>query len=258
MRPFPGQTVRGRESFREVFRLRKTLKSLTIFFMRNFPPPSSLKEVRSDGIHEERSDGQDGSPTGKGDHDVSRELMLRVAKGDRRAFEMLYSRYKGPIMSYLVRFLPERERAEEVCQEVFLRAYRTRETYAATARVSTWLWTIAHNAAIDELRRKKETLVARDTDEEDGAALDPIAQLESELPSAEEALIERAREQGLERCLGRLPDGQRNALLLRTHSELAYEEIAETLRLSLAAVKTAIHRAKQGLIECLRRSEERS
>jgi RNA polymerase sigma-70 factor (ECF subfamily) len=149
-------------------------------------------------------------------------------------------------MSYLYQLLRNRSLAEELTQETFLRAYRVRETYRPEAKFSTWLFSIARNAAVDQLRKKDEML-ALDPD-----TSDPVAEASNETPDAEALLIERADAQRLDGCMeSDLTLPQREALTLRTVSELGYEEIAEQLGVTLASVKSLIHRAKQALIDCL-------
>lgn len=179
-------------------------------------------------------------------NEAPESLMLRVKGGDREAFSRLYERFRGPILNFLLGMVGREALAEELAHEVFLKLYRTRESYEPTARFTTWLWTIARNAALDELRRKGE-LLARHSAEDEGEveiAGDP------EL-GAEAQLLERARREQVERCLAALPARQREAVMLRTAAENTYEEIGGLLGLSLANVKNLLHRAKLALAACL-------
>ena len=177
--------------------------------------------------------------------------MSQAAAGDVNAFRALYERYKAPVMSYVCGLIAQRHIAEEITQEVFLRAYRARDTYRPEAKFSTWLWTIARNTAYDHLRKKKELYLVADP--EDGeTALD---RLESPMSDAETQLMEQVDRVRLERCMAGLSDPQRDALTLRTVSELPYEEIAETLGTSLSSVKSLIFRAKRALLECIQEAE---
>jgi RNA polymerase sigma-70 factor (ECF subfamily) len=177
-------------------------------------------------------------------HEEDHRLMLKVAQGDDAAFQRLYDRYKGAIRSYVHSLVKIPAVADEIAQEVFLRVYRSRDRYTADAKFSTWLWTIARNLSFDFLRKKTEVL----WDEESHAAHEPT----SADPDAEALLVERATRQGIEHCLEELSLAQRQTVALRTHAELSYEEIAETLQVSLAAVKNHLHRAKAHLVECLK------
>jgi RNA polymerase sigma-70 factor, ECF subfamily len=177
--------------------------------------------------------------------------MLKVAAGDMGAYQELYENFKGPIMSYVSALVRNESVAEEVTQEVFLRVYRTRETYRAEAKFSTWLWTITRNACLDHLRKKKDFLL----DDSIGTLADSdesrVEQIESPLSSAEELLIERAQTERIERCLGELTHPQREALSFRTLSDLSYEEISQNMRITLGSVKSLINRARQALLRCL-------
>lgn len=162
---------------------------------------------------------------------------------------MLYERYRRPILSYLLSFLRTKSVAEELAQEVFLRVYRMRESYQTEFRFSTWIWTIARNLAIDHLRRKSEVLVDDDHQEIlDGLPDDPGA-----MPEAERLLVDRATREGLEKCLGELSASQREATSLRSFSELSYEEIAATMRSSVPRIKSLLFRAKEALLDCVKR-----
>lgn len=173
-------------------------------------------------------------------------LMLRVKGGDREAFGALYERFKGPILNFLFGMVGREALAEELAHEVFLKLYRTRESYEPTARFTTWLWTIARNCALDELRRKGELLARHAVEDEGEVELAGDPEL-----GAEAQLLERARREQVERCLGALPARQREAVMLRTAAEHSYDEIAAQLGLSLANVKNLLHRAKGALAACL-------
>lgn len=182
--------------------------------------------------------------------------MMRVKQGEVEAFRVLYERYKKPLMSFAYTFFEERHRAEDVVQDVFLRAYRARETWEPSARVSTWLWTIARNTSIDYLRRGgREDLADRLGNEASESSVDHrvdwTERLESPLPDAEAQLLENAERARFEECLSKLAPKQREILMLRTQGELSYEEIARVAEASLQAVKSILFRAKQSLMNCL-------
>jgi len=202
--------------------------------------------------------GKAGAP--KEDAEHVRTLMLKVKAGDVHAFQELYERFKGPLMSYVHSFIQDPAIVEDLVQEVFLRVYRSRASYEPQAQVSTFLWTIARNACIDQLRKasnREQVVAATERNDEAGgpAALD-LEQIEAPLPDAEAQLLEHADRGRLERCMSRLSPPQREALLLRTVSELPYEEIASTVGVSLSAVKSLLFRAKDALIKCLRKESD--
>src|SRR6188508_1672712 len=101
------------------------------------------------------------------------QLMLAYAGGDAAAFEALYSRHKGPLFRFVLRSVKAPAQAEELFQEVWMRAIEARARYRPEAKFSTWLYTIAHNRLVDHWRSKGLTLVSLDVDGDDGPAFDP-------------------------------------------------------------------------------------
>src|SRR5271168_5024786 len=162
--------------------------------------------------------------------DPDAELMLRVKRGDRAAFSALVEKYKQPVMSFVFRSLRDEIEAEDLAQNVFLQVYKSRARYERTAKFSTWLFTIARNLCLNELRRRSrhpaESLEETHTENED----QPARQFEdkSQLAVPEEVLHgERAEK--IEVALGELHENQRSAILLCRQDDLSYEEIAKVL-----------------------------
>ena len=172
--------------------------------------------------------------------DADAELMVRFREGDRSAFEQLFHRYTPPLVNFLARMVPERARAEELAQEVFVRIYRARDRYEPTARFSTFLFGIAHRLALNELdrahRRREQAL------DEDAAG-----RLAAAGPQADEAYAGKRTAERVDAALEELPARQRAALLLRVQEELGYEEIASILATSTSSVKSLLHRARETL-----------
>jgi RNA polymerase sigma-70 factor (ECF subfamily) len=172
--------------------------------------------------------------------DADAELMVRFREGDRSAFEQLFHRYTPPLVNFLARMVPERARAEELAQEVFVRIYRARDRYEPTARFSTFLFGIAHRLALNELdrahRRREQAL------DEDAAG-----RLAAGGPQADEAYAGKRTAERVDAALEELPARQRAALLLRVQEELGYEEIASILATSTSSVKSLLHRARETL-----------
>jgi RNA polymerase sigma-70 factor (ECF subfamily) len=182
-----------------------------------------------------------------GEIDDDAQLML-ASRNDPRAFEALFRRYSARLVSFLARMVPERAKAEELAQDVFVRIYQARERYQPTARFSTYLFGIASNLALNELaraHRKRERAFPEDMEIRVAAAL----------PSAEDELAHRRTRERLEEALDELPARQRAALLLRVDEGLGYEEIAEALETSVSSVKSLIHRARCELLQRLESAE---
>lgn len=168
--------------------------------------------------------------------------MLRFRSGDREAFDTLFRRYTPRLVTFLARMVRDRDRAEELAQEAFVRIFLARDRYEPKARFSTWIFGIASNLALNDLgrayRRRERPLDAPAA----GSVADPA-------PSAEEALEAKEKARGLEEAIGALPDRQRAALLLRVEQGLGYEEIGEALGATVHSVKSLIHRARTALLD---------
>lgn len=181
------------------------------------------------------------------DEDV--RLMLAFRDGDDRAFDRLFERWAGRVLRFVERMVGEASVAEELVQETFVRVWKARARYEPEARFSTWLFTIAGNAARNELRRPFRRAVHESVDEEQGAPLD----LATDAPPADEVVDARRTGQGLEAALQALPERQREALWLRAVEDLSYAEVAEALATSEKSVKALIHRARVTLARAAER-----
>ncbi len=179
--------------------------------------------------------------------DEDARLMLAFAAGDESAFDALFDRWAGRLLHFLERMVRDRAVAEELLQESFLRVHRARDRYEPSARFSTWLYTIASNAARNELRRPFRRAPHESADADEG----PRLALVSDAPSSDELAAARQRHDALESALGRLPDRQRAALWLAAVEGLSYAEVAETLNVSTASVKSLVHRARVALAGAL-------
>src|ERR1700677_1818393 len=185
--------------------------------------------------------------------DSDAALMLRVKRGDRAAFTALVEKYKHPVVNFVCRSLRDEAESEDLAQNVFLQVYKSRARYERTAKFSTWLFTIARNLCLNELRRRSrhpaESLEETHTENED----QPARQFEdkSQLAAPEEVLHGELAEK-IEEALGELPENQRSAILLCRQDDLSYEEIAKVLRCSLSATKSLIHRGREALKEKLK------
>ncbi|MDE3067427.1 MAG: sigma-70 family RNA polymerase sigma factor, partial [Verrucomicrobiota bacterium] len=185
--------------------------------------------------------------------DPDAALMLRVKRGDREAFAMLVDKYKQPAINFICRSLRDETEAEDLAQTVFLQIYKSRRRYRQTAKFSTWLFTIARNLCLNELRRRSrhpaEPLDAPHPEHEEL----PGRQFEDKRRvSPTEELLHGELVEKIEAALAGLPESQRSALLLCRQEELSYEEIAEILGCSLSATKSLIHRGRETLKEKLK------
>ncbi len=170
--------------------------------------------------------------------DRETELMLRVKGGDARAFEELYGLYKRPLANFLYRLCWNRPLVDDLMQEVFLRLWRAAPNYEPTARVSTYVFRIAHNLWINEgTKRRAQALGDVDRPGRD----DPSKDLErGEVQAA------------VRKAIDELPDGERECLVLSEYNGLKYAEISEILGIPLGTVKSRIFGAVQRLREKLK------
>jgi len=180
-------------------------------------------------------------------------LMLRVKRGDRAAFAELVEKYKQPVMNLVYRTLRDETEAEDLAQNVFLQVYKSARRYESRARFSTWLFTIARNLCLNEIRRRSRH--PADSIEESHAEHEdqPRQQFEDKSSVAPpEKLLHGELAQKIEEALAELPENQRTAILLCRQEELSYEEIARVLGCSLSATKSLIHRGRETLKEKLK------
>jgi len=175
--------------------------------------------------------------------DEDARLMLAFCAGDGTAFDALFRRWAAPLLRYLSRMLQDAAAAEELVQEVFLRVQGARERYEPQARFSTWLYRIATNLALNELRRPRRRETHASIDEPGG----PV--LAADGPAVEAALDARDLCARVEQELARLPERQRAALCLTAVEGLSYADVAAALEISEAAVKALVHRARATLVE---------
>jgi len=180
-------------------------------------------------------------------------LMLRVKRGDRAAFAELVEKYKQPLFNFVFRTLRDEIETEDVAQNTFLQVWKSRARYQRTAKFSTWLFTIARNLCLNEIRRRSrhpaESLEETHPEHDD----QPSRQYEDKkifLPTQNVLHSELAKK--IEEALAELPENQRTAILLCRQDEVSYEEIAEILGCSLSATKSIIHRGRETLKEKLK------
>ena len=181
------------------------------------------------------------------------DIMLRVKTGDQSAFEYLVQKYRRPIVSFMYRMARNAAAAEDLAQEVFLRVYRSRESYEATAKFTTWLYRIATNLAVNHARdtrhERPELQVSLDEPDEDtGTTLEvPDSSL-----NAEQAIVRRERMMAIRQKVEALPEQQRLAVIMHKYQQMDYKQISEVLKKSESATKSLLFRAYETLREQLK------
>jgi RNA polymerase sigma-70 factor (ECF subfamily) len=162
--------------------------------------------------------------------------MLRVREGDQAAFRMLFDKHAGPLLGFVDRFFHNRAVSEEVVQEVFLKVYRARKKYRHKSKFTTWLYTIATRASLNELRRGVHRQKRRQLGDADGAA-----------PAVDREVAGRRLRDRVAGILEGLPEDQKAAFLLVRFGGRSYGEVAQILGLSESAVKSQIFRATDAI-----------
>jgi RNA polymerase sigma-70 factor (ECF subfamily) len=174
--------------------------------------------------------------------DEDAELMLSLGRGEIAAFDQLFERWAARLQRYLLRIVPDAGTAEELVQEAFLRLYRARQRYRAESRFSTWLYRIATNLALNELRRPRRRAPHASTDASELSGPLTAAGAGPELEAEARLLAER-----VQRELARIPERQRIALWLCAVEQHSYAEAARALETTEASVKSLVHRARTAL-----------
>jgi len=181
------------------------------------------------------------------------EVMLELRSGNMAAFDVLLSKYRKPIVHFMFRMVHNQAVAEELAQEVFLRVYRSRETYRAEARFSTWLYRIATNLGVNHARdtrheRSASTVYLDEPDAETGTTPD----VADATPSAEADMLRKERMKAIRQHVLALPERQKTAVLMHKYEGMDYKQIGEVLKLSESATKSLLFRAYQTLREKLK------
>ena len=190
-----------------------------------------------------------------GDYSVltDAEIMLRVGEGDDAGFNYLIEKYRKPIIHFMFRMVRNQAQAEELAQEVFLRVYRSRLTYRADARFTTWLYRIATNLGVNNARDTKYERAAQNVyldqaDPETGTTPD----IADSTPLVEQELLKEERMKAIRQHVLALPERQRAAVLMHKYQGMDYKQIGEVLKLSESATKSLLFRAYQTLRDRLK------
>ncbi len=182
-------------------------------------------------------------------HDDDSSLARKVQRGDRQAFEVLLSRYERQIFSFIYRFFQDSALCEDLTQETFLRAYRFIGSFRTKEKLSTWLFSIAKNLCIDELRRlQKGSTVDID-------AVDPEALIADDKAGVNPLAAAMADQEGeiLRRAMEKLPEKYRTCIILFYYNEMSYEDIARVMNISLSNTKILLFRGKKMMLELFKK-----
>jgi len=173
------------------------------------------------------------------------DLVTRALAGRDESFEELVRRYQRPIVSYVYRMTGNYESALDLTQEVFIKVYSSLARYRPEYKFSTWIYRIAHNTAIDHLRKHSTREQELETTTPEGETYErPYA---SGAPTPEEESVQAARRAEIEDVIGALPAGYRELIVLRHAHDMSYDEIAQVTGLPLGTVKNRIFRAREAM-----------
>ena len=212
---------------------------------RSAPPP------RPGGDAPEETDPEDSAAAGGGNYliDPDVQRMLRVRGGDDGAFEELVAAYQNRLVGLLTHMLGPKSNVEDLAQDVFLRVYRARLSYEPTARFSTWLFRIAQNVVFNSRRsasrRKEVNFRGDDSASQPALTAGAVAERSALMPTRRAASGEM--QEVVREAVDRLNERQRMALLLHRFEGFSYADVAESMGLSVSAVKSLLSRARESL-----------
>ena len=178
---------------------------------------------------------------------TEQDWVKRARAGDDESFTRLVETYQTAIYNLCYRMLGNADEAEESAQEAFLRAYTQLGSYDPTRSFKTWLFSIASHYCIDRLRKRR--LVWLSIEDEN---LPPHPALQEQTPGPEETTVRREQTEAIQRVLAKLAPDDRAVIVMRYWHDMSYEEIAESTRATVSAVKSRLHRARGTLAEMIK------
>lgn len=180
--------------------------------------------------------------------DPDTQLMLRVKRGDGDAFAQLVGKFEQPVFNLVCRILRDPDEAEDIAQNVFVQVFKSAHRYEPSAKFSTWLFTIARNLCLNEIRRRVRHPAGSLDEPGPGGGEHPEADLlDRAALQPGDASVREELFRKVDQAIDALPETQRTALQLCREEELSYEEIAQVIGCSLSATKSLIHRARETL-----------
>ncbi len=183
--------------------------------------------------------------------DTDQELVRRVKRGDRVAFDLLFSRYQHKILNLIGRYIRNPEEVEDVAQEAFIKAFRALPRFRGDSAFYTWLYRIAINTAKNHLVARSRRPPGQDVDIDDAQFMDGADQLrQGESPEA--ALARDELSNVIDGAISQLPEDLRSAVTLREFDGLSYEQIAEIMDCPVGTVRSRIFRAREAIDERIR------
>ncbi|MEA1965628.1 MAG: sigma-70 family RNA polymerase sigma factor [Candidatus Aerophobetes bacterium] len=186
--------------------------------------------------------------------DPDAHLMLEFKNGDISSSEKLLQKYKERVINIIYQFIGDKNKAEDLAIEVFLRVYRAAKRYEAKAKFATWLYKITTNLCLNEIRKKRRLSTIslnKPVLTEEGEEEKLIDRIAGPFPSSQEILEEKEKEALIRKTISSLPTKQRIAIILQIYEELSYKEISKILGCSIKSVERRLYRARTNLKEKL-------
>ncbi|MDA5111022.1 RNA polymerase sigma factor SigW [Brevibacillus thermoruber] len=182
---------------------------------------------------------------------VEKRLTQRAKRGDREAFAELIEIYKDKIFQLAYRMVGNREDAEDIAQETFLRVYANLHAYDESYKFSTWIYRIATNLCIDRGRKKRPDF-SLDEEVEPGQGMDWYSRLSSSEKGPEDKVVTQELQETVQDALSQLAPKYRSIMILRYIEDLSLQEISDIVKLPVTTIKTRIHRGREALRSKLR------
>lgn len=181
--------------------------------------------------------------------DADEDLMVLYQRGEVRAFEVLLSRHRKPVYNFILRFVGDKETAEDLLQEAFMRVIKGAEAYKRQAKFTTWLYTIARNLCVDQTRRRKHRKHASldapmDASDDAGTLLDVIPSNEM---ASDRKSVNKQLHQTMQRAIEALSDEQREVFLMREFLDMPFRQIADVVGVPENTVKSRMRYALEKL-----------
>ncbi|HET6387200.1 MAG TPA: sigma-70 family RNA polymerase sigma factor [Armatimonadota bacterium] len=173
--------------------------------------------------------------------DPDSEIIARFVSGDASAFELLFAKYRDYVYNISYQMVQDADDASDLTQETFFRVWRALPHFQGNSQFSTWLYRIAVNTCISELRRRPKVPPISIEDEE---SLSPLHQTEDQR-SAEQTVMRRFAQERIREVVGTLPPDYKTVITLRHFQDLSYQEIATIMGCSVGAIKIKLHRARK-------------
>lgn len=182
---------------------------------------------------------------------VEKRLTQRAKRGDREAFAELIEIYKDKIFQLAYRMVGNRQDAEDIAQETFLRVYANLHSYDDSYKFSTWIYRIATNLCIDRGRKKRPDF-SLDEETELGQGMDWYSRLSSSEKTPEDKVVTQELQETVQGALSQLQPKYRSIMILRYIEDLSLQEISDIVKLPITTIKTRIHRGREALRSKLR------